>query len=433
MIARGAFVVATLCAAGIQSPQPAPPPIPMRPSIPTAAPAPFDLPAPTGALPIGATSWHVTDDTRKETFTGSGKTRQVHVLAWYPATSSSTAERAPYLREGLTEVSTFATLLRSPGVFDDLARVQTHATLDATPAASPAKFPVLVFSHGYTGIPSSHTTLVEDLASHGYAVLSIVHPYESTAALLADGQTVTMVDETSAPRQALRDVFGEWSVEDSTMKAVTSAKDEDEQLRLLRGYLAGLQKTNEALRRWVDDTRLVLDRLPAPAARNTGATLATRLDMESIGVLGHSMGGVTAGQFCVDDQRCKAGLNLDGIPQYGSMIDNRMKRPFLMVYSARHGHEGASDAIYKRAASPYYRVDVRDTLHLEFSDMVLYGGPLRERKMLGAIAPQRAIEITRAIVREYFDQELRGQRSSLLAGQVSFPEVSIQHFPATER
>ena len=69
------------------------------------------------------------------------------------------------------------------------------------------------------------------------------------------------------------------------------------------------------------------------------------------------------------------------------MIDTSMQRPFLMVYSARPGRAGASDAIYRRAARPYYRVDVRDTRHLDFSDMAFWGGPLRERPVLGTIAP----------------------------------------------
>ena len=40
------------------------------------------------------------------------------------------------------------------------------------------------------------------------------------------------------------------------MGAVTRATDAAEQIRLLRGYLAGLRHTNLALRRWVDDTSL---------------------------------------------------------------------------------------------------------------------------------------------------------------------------------
>jgi hypothetical protein len=57
---------------------------------------------------------------------------------------------------------------------------------------------------------------------------------------------------------------------------------------------------------------------------------------------------------------------------------------------------------------------------------VFWGGPLRAHPLLGAIAPARAAEITSAIVRQYFDQQLRGQRSPLLAGEAVFPEVSVR-------
>jgi hypothetical protein len=64
------------------------------------------------------------------------------------------------------------------------------------------------------------------------------------------------------------------------------------------------------------------------------------------------------------------------------MIDTPMPAPFLMVYSGRVGRAGARDLIYRRSASKYYRVDVKDT-----------------------IDPARAAEITRTIVREFFGQE----------------------------
>ena len=172
----------------------------------------------------------------------------------------------------------------------------------------------------------------------------------------------------------------------------------------------------------------MLDQLAALPRSSPAGQLVARLDMSRAGVFGHSMGGVTAAQFCVEDRRCRAGLNLDGIPQYGTMIDATLPRPFLMVYSARPGRAGASDPIYRRAARPYFRVDVKDTRHLEFSDMAFWGGPLRERPILGSIAPARATAITRAIVRGYFDQELLGRRSSLARGlpTSTFPEVTIK-------
>jgi pimeloyl-ACP methyl ester carboxylesterase len=179
------------------------------------------------------------------------------------------------------------------------------------------------------------------------------------------------------------------------------------------------------VRRWVDDEKLVLDRLNALSSKTAAGKLAASLDLARIGVLGHSMGGVTAGQFCVEDRRCRAGLNLDGIPQYGTMIDTTMPVPFLMVYSERPGRLGASDPIYRRAAAPYIRVDVAGTRHLDFSDMTFWGGPLRDKSILGTIAPARVTEITRAIVRQYFDQELRGLVSPLLTGRTKLPEVNI--------
>jgi predicted dienelactone hydrolase len=377
----------------------------------------IELPAPTGPYKVGTTAWRVTDAARPEAFAKAGVPRQVEVLAWYPAAPTEGAKPAPYLREGLVELPP-----RLRTAFSSLSDLKTHAILDAPAITEPKRLPVLVFSHGFGGIPSAYTALIEDLASHGYAVLSIVHPYEATAATLADGQVISMFDEAGKPRPAFNDVIAEWTHEDETMAIVTRETGEAGQLRLLREYLSGLRATNATLDRWVKDTMLVLDRISA------AGPLAARLDLTRLGAFGHSMGGVTSGQFCLEDRRCRAGLNLDGIPQYGTMIDKKLSQPFLMVYSARPGRTGASDAIYRRAAPRYYRVDVQNTLHLDFSDMVLWGGPLRSGA-LGTLAPARAAEITRTIVREYFDQELLGQPSPLLSGKATLPEVAVKRFP----
>lgn len=405
---------------------------PTASETPTAAPSAsiMELPASTGPFKIGTTRWHVTDTARPETFAAPGTPRQVEVLAWYPAAAaagSAQGETAPYLREGMAEVPPG---LRAP--LASLTTVRTHAVLDAAPAEGPEKLPVLVFSHGFGGAPSAHTVLLEDLASHGYAVLSIVHPYEATAATLADGQVISLFDETGKPRPAFGEVIAEWEREDEVMAAVTREATEEGQLRLLRGYLAGLRATHATLQRWVADTKLVLDRLSELPKTGVAGRLAARLDLGRLGALGHSMGGVTSGQFCVEDRRCRAGLNYDGIPQYGTMIDQRLSVPFLMVYSARPGRTGASDAIYRRAATRYDRVDVQNTLHLDFSDMILWGGPLRQGA-LGTLAPVRAAEITRTIALQFFDQELRGKPSRLLAGKEILPEVTVRSFTRAAR
>jgi hypothetical protein len=93
-----------------------------------------------------------------------------------------------------------------------------------------------------------------------------------------------------------------------------------------------------------------------------------------------------------------------------------MPAPFMMVYSGRAGRAGASDLIYSRSASKYYRADVADTLHIDFSEMNFWGGPLRQRGAFGNIAPERALELTRLLVREFFTQEILGRQSLMLRG-----------------
>ena len=132
-------------------------------------PAPlFELPAPTGKSAVGTTRWVITDTSREERF-APGKKRDIEVVAWYPssgasglsgvsgASGASGASSAPYVRDSMEEVLSFARLAKLGDAFDGLAAVKTHATLDAVPASSPDRLPVILLQHGYTGLPSSHT------------------------------------------------------------------------------------------------------------------------------------------------------------------------------------------------------------------------------------------------------------------------------------
>jgi len=383
---------------------------------------PFELPPPTGRFHVGTTRWLVVDESRVESF-APGRLREIEVVAWYPTTASA-GTVAPYLREGLPGVRSFGTLLRSVNAFDDLAGVRTHAFVDA-PVATGGRLPLLVFSHGYTAPPDAYTALVEDLASHGFVVLSVVHAYEATGATLGEGRFASLLGPDDKLRPSIASVLGEWGAEDATMAAVTRAGDRREQRRLLRSYLDSLPQTTAALERWVDDIRAVVDRWPRTGDNAIVRSLRGRVDLNRFGVLGHSMGGVASAAFCLDDKRCAAVLNLDGIPQYGAMIDRKLNQPLLMVYSARPGRLGASDPIYAESASRYVRADVADTLHLDFSDMVFWPA-LRERHATGAIDPVRAVSVTRTLVREFFDQELAGRRSPVLGGERPLAGVTIR-------
>lgn len=61
------------------------------------------------------------------------------------------------------------------------------------PKNADGTYPLLVFSHGAYGIKTSNGSTFTELASHGYVVVSIDHPYHSFYTQSEDG-IVTMIN-----------------------------------------------------------------------------------------------------------------------------------------------------------------------------------------------------------------------------------------------
>jgi predicted dienelactone hydrolase len=380
---------------------------------------PFRLPAPTGRFTVGTTALTVSDRSRPSP---DGSPRTLKVTVWYPAGGGTEGQRAPYLREQAA-LEVMASYGRNPAASALLARdVETHARLDAPFAAG--RFPALVFSHGYLGMPSDHTALMEDLASHGYAVFSVAHTGETMAVTLPGGRVETLFGPDNRLAPVAAGVLGEWKDEDSVAAAVTGATNPATAESTLCGYLARIPNSTAALERWVADTRAVVDEVTRLAARGSGSPFAERLDLARLGALGHSMGGVTSAAYCARDPRCRGAINLDGSPQYGDLIDHPSPRPFLMVYATRPGRVGVSDLIYRGGAS-YWRAVLDGTLHLNFGDWQYWDPPARIAQALGPIAAARSTEIVHRLVREFFGQVLDGVRSPLLAGEAVYPELAV--------
>ena len=92
---------------------------------------------------------------------------------------------------------------------------------------------------------------------------------------------------------------------------------------------------------WTADTDYVLDRLERLTDSDPSGKFTRRLDMTRVGVFGHSLGGAIAAQFCHDDARCRAGIDIDGQP-FGSVVKSGLRRPFMFLLA---DHHGTSDAV----------------------------------------------------------------------------------------
>ena len=100
--------------------------------------------------------------TPKEPYNWRGaKTHALTTVVWYPAEPSATEK--PVEIPGLT-------------IFE-----LGSAAQDAKPAAQPAKFPLIVISHGTGGSGLSMTWLGEALAAHGYIAAAVNHPGNNAA------------------------------------------------------------------------------------------------------------------------------------------------------------------------------------------------------------------------------------------------------------
>ena len=167
-------------------------------------------------------------------------------------------------------------------------------------------------------------------------------------------------------------------------------------------------KMMESLNIWIEDTSFIIDKLEE--LNKADDLFGGKLDLDKIGVVGHSFGGAVAGQMCFTDSRCKAGVNLDGL-QIEDMLDKPLEKPFMLM------HHDKKNVINNKLNKPFFNQSVNDacmhvikgTTHFNFSDLSLplYSkllNPLKE--MLGSIDGFRCLKIQNDYIRAFFDKYL---------------------------
>lgn len=169
------------------------------------------LPEPNGPFPVGTATFDLTDETRRGVLEApAGAPRRIQVRAWYPAGETSGLALRAYFTdwEARYQASSVArNWTLPPFALSHLRNAKVHG-FEAAPVAGAADeiFPVIVYSHGYWGWAGQNTALMEHLASHGYIVFSIGHPYDAGAIRFSDGaviETSPLKDESQAPDPAM--------------------------------------------------------------------------------------------------------------------------------------------------------------------------------------------------------------------------------------
>jgi len=302
-----------------------------------------------------------------------------------------------------------------PALVHQYRYVRTHTVADAPLATAPAPFPVLVFSHGYTGYSAQNTPQMEELASRGYVVFSIAHVHDASAAVFPDGRVIPLDPGiVKAMSGAINSRDSAFAVVQSKLAALTRAgTPADRQARFHDFASASPPRIVKSYPVWAADTRFLLDYLGRlSAASGPAARFAGKLDLDRVGIFGMSFGGSNAGEVCRADRRCKAGINIDG-QQFGPLIDDSLTVPFMIIASetALPVHV----AILDRMRGPGYLLELKGTQHVGLTDMP-YLAPLVFSRLglTGTMPVERSEQVMSDYIGAFFDTYLRNQPSALL-------------------
>jgi dienelactone hydrolase len=340
----------------------------------------YEAPQRTGEYDVATAQYTYTSDTITDYYTGGN--RQVNVEFWYPKNA-----------EG--------------------------------------KYPLVVFSHGAFGIKNSNKSAFEELSSHGYVVCSIDHPGHSFYTRSEDGQTV-LVDQ-------------------GYMKEVTYSNED--------AYYTK-EETSDLIQKWmrvrVDDINFTIDTILQSVTQvdqsikevvgNSNITQSQQedttklfqlIDVDSIGVFGHSMGAAASVQIGRERKDVDAVINIDG-PYFSEMVydanvdefvatSEQYDIPILNIYSDQvwvQLQDGTDTGVYAgnkisdQICTESYDVYLKGTKHLTLTDLAIVS-PFLTYLLNGQgakVDAKESIELENSLILEFFDAALKGKGEFTSAG-----------------
>lgn len=326
----------------------------------------------TGPYGIKTASAILVDESRTETFETDDSKREVPVYFFYPDTENTS-------------------------LADEAA----------------TNFPLVIFSHGAFGYYQSNMSTYMELASNGYVVISLDHPYHSFFTKDTSGKTIIVnpqfmqevmyINELGTPEQEIIELSHGWlDIRTADMNFV----------------LDSIKETKAMDAAELPDYWFVKEDTSAEIIRD----ILSMTDTEHIGLMGHSMGGaasVTVGRTRED---IDAVIDLDGTmlgEQFGyvngeyDFYDEAYPVPLLSVNNEEHYFEGQSLTDWyvnswvlanaKEAKYTYFK----GSGHMNFTDLPLFSPALANLLGIGTVDPEECIVTMNRLVLDYYNCYLK--------------------------
>ena len=353
-------------------------------ALPVILPVP-NLPEPSGPYAIGTAAFHMVDEDREEIYgEDPGGDRELMLQVWYPAELGSSTIPAPYFDQLEVAASVLAERLGLPSFFlGHLDLVDTHALSDALPARENKAFPLLLFSHGLSGLRMQNTAQFVELASHGYIIASVDHAYDSVITIMPDGRAILHHGQTVMPEGVSSEISGRQLV--------------GERVQDLSTTLAFLENIN----------------------REPDSLLHGQIDLDKVGVMGHSTGGATAIEFCAHSTQCQAVLVQDGWvePLSEETLGQSLSQPSIFLstneWLGSENHD-LGEMFIDRQDPDNYQVTIEEMSHYNFTDIPLLTPIAAQIGLGGKINGARSIQLLNDYGLAFFDRYLGESDSPIL-------------------
>lgn len=312
---------------------------------------------PTGKYAVGTSVYEWIDESREMKIRPDfSQKRAIVTQFWYPAKPDFTLAKSPY-----------STLSK------DYLKTLTNSYLRASIADEIVKTPLIIIVPGRGTERFLYTTIAEELASQGFVVASIDMP-EIGYVIYQDGFILKPSEDFKTPSGMMA---GPYERVDEFFEKPTKI-----------GY---------------QDLMFVVEKitkLKAYAFENI-------LDLDNIGVFGHSLGGRIAGEFTARNHKVKALSTMEGIPPRDVRYEGKINVPSLMLCSSgtlKYAVDNYNSFIDNRN-NTVYMVELKDFGHNSFTDNpYIYPDNFRYE-----IDPEKALENSRTLLTDFFKESLIGE------------------------
>jgi len=310
------------------------------------------FPKPLGPYGVGTTQYHWIDEKRQEpnAFDVQHPNRELMVYIFYPTYKHDYQE--PYNQDqvvGYKVVLSYASKLPT-WMFSGLDFLKVHEYPNAPLAATNKKLPVIIVSHGWGALVHGWTWFCEVLASHGYFVVGINHPYVAQVTHYPDGRAIeTLVFKRAAER-----------------------KQEGE----AQQYRTWKENQVEVC---AQDISSAINKLEEFVTQGS-MFWSKYIDLNRIGVMGGSFGGTTAMRAYRKDSRIKSCVDMDGCLRGEDVSAEFTKQCLMIIGSASNqwfDEQGEKDLAaikvqHERYPNTFHLAVIDGAGHGVFSDIPFY-------------------------------------------------------------